>query len=45
MPDPLVFGDAILPEWQQDYAAPACDDVNQNGIYDVLDFSAVITVE
>ncbi len=43
MVDPLVFGNAVLPDWNEDYLEPACDDINQNGIYDVLDFSATIT--
>lgn len=45
MAAPLIYGNAVLPDWNEDYPEPACGDVNTNGIYDVLDFIATIPVE
>ena len=40
----LVFGNSILPSWYQDFPEPGCGDVNQNQMYDILDFIQALPV-
>jgi hypothetical protein len=40
--DPIVFGNALLPGWNSPVPAPACDDLNENGLLDVIDLVGLI---